>query len=91
MSVKSPHEQRVDWWARTIRCLLHAMNRHDKQLASDLIISGFIVGLAITEGANPTVSVAALTIINTITVSQVLAEFRRIQTENRQQYSEQDQ
>lgn len=65
---------------------MHAMDRHNKELASDILISGFIVLLAVSEGANPTFAVGALTVINTVSVAQIIQAFREIQAENREEY-----
>jgi hypothetical protein len=84
MSYKTPHEQRLELWVGVV----DAMKREQQQLLSDLLISAGVIYLAAFHGANPTFAVGALTIINTITVSQLIKAFREIQAQNREEYNE---
>jgi hypothetical protein len=84
MKYKTPHQKRLELWIGFV----DAMQREQEQLLSDLLISAGVIYLAAFHGANPTFAVGALTIINTITVTQVIKAFREIQAQNREDYTD---
>ena len=87
MSIKTPHEQRLDAWATTLSIVAESMTEYKWEIAKDFAVSMMLgvlayQALATGYGAVAGVSVISVGAINTITAADVLEIVRRKKRED---------